>query len=170
MRRATILLVVLGAFAFLAARVAVPLVGHAAAAPSVGNASVSGSYAFSTAFHDPLTGQEGNSAGSLVFDGAGGLIGVYSQGSRCTGCGGEANVDRAPITGTYTVYPDGSTTLDICIQVGATPVRVVFQGAFSSKFSHLGFVETTLGTCGGTSGPPPNANAGTADKLWTSAG
>lgn len=162
MKRLGVLLVLLGAIAFLVGRAT--FADHASAAPGVGNASVSGNYAFSTSFHDPLTGQEGSSAGSFVFDGAGGVTGVYSQGSRCSGCGGEADVDRAPLTGTYTVYPDGSATIDLCIDVSGTHVRVLWQGAFSNKFGNLRFVETALGTCGASSGPPPNVVSGTAEK------
>ena len=162
MKRLAVLFVLLGAVALLVGRVA--FTGHASAAPGIGLGSVIGNYAFSTSFHDPLTGQEGASAGSFVFDGAGGVSGVYSQGSRCSGCGGDANVDRAPLTGTYTVNSDGSTTLDICINVNGTQVRALFQGAFSNKFLDLRFVQTALGTCGGTSGPPLNVTSGTAEK------
>ena len=162
MKRFALLLALLGAIALLVGLAT--FMDHASAAPGIGVASVMGNYAFSTSFHDPASGQEGNSAGAFVFDGAGNVTGVYSQGSVCAGCGGQSNVDRAPLTGTYTVNGDGSTTIDICINVSGRQVRSLFQGAFSNKFSNLRFVQTALGTCGGTSGPPLNATSGTAEK------
>jgi hypothetical protein len=82
-------------------------------------------------------------------------------------------VTRAPFTGTYTVNPDASTTIDICLTLPATFVRLIWQGAFSSSFRALRFIGTQFS---GSSNPPssgcdqplvqlPNVTSGTAEKL-----
>src|SRR5438270_7924201 len=117
-----------------------------------------GSYAFSEAIHDPIegsspgTGQEGTAVGTLTLDGNGNLKGVYTQNTR--GCSiatcGDLEVTRAPITGTYSVYADGSATLDLCLTiglgnlpVGGTPqqVEAIWEGSFSLLFAHFRYTQ-----------------------------
>jgi hypothetical protein len=168
MRRATTFLVVLAAVALLAGRgAAPPLVAHAA--PAIGVGSVSGPFAFSLSTHDPITGQEGAAVGTMVFNGAGGVSGVYSQNERCpgtAGCGDQL-VMHATYAGTYIVRSDASTTLDICINNPSSTVRVIFEGAFSDSVRHLRLVltEVTAPCVGGTLGQVPNITSGTADRL-----
>jgi len=135
----------------------------------INNSSVHGSYAFSETIHDPITGQEGNAAGTIVFDGNGGLTGFYSQNSRCNAtCGGQQQVTRAPITGTYLIYADGSATLQPCIQLSLpfVPTRAIWEGAFSTFFLHFRYIQTNIATpCDAPPTQTPNVTSGTADKV-----
>ncbi len=107
--------------------------------------------------------------GTMVFDGAGGVSGVYSQNERCpgtAGCGDQL-VMHATYAGTYIVRSDGSATLDICINNPSTTVRVILEGALSHSVRHLRLVltEVTAPCLGGTLGQVPNITSGTAEKL-----
>ena len=169
MRKATILLALAGAVAFVALRGTPSLVGHAAAAPApppFGVATVNGAYAFSDTFHDPITGQDGAAVGSIVFNGAGGVTGVYSQIARCSQACGDELVTRAPFTGTYTANADGSATIDVCISNPSSTVRVIWQAAFSAKGSAYRFIQTQLAApCTDPLVAQPNVTSGTGDKL-----
>jgi hypothetical protein len=171
MKRFVILLVLLGAIAFLVGRLAPPFVGHAAAAPAPGNASASGSYAFSESTHDANTGQEGAAVGTMVFDGVGNVSGTFSANYRfnppCTTCG-DLLITHAPYTGTYSVRSDGSVLIDMCISNPSGPVRVIVEGAFSNGFRSLRFLVSEIGTtlsCSAALTQVPNTTTGTADKL-----
>jgi hypothetical protein len=167
MRRATILFPLAGAIVLVVGGAAASLAGHAAAAPAAfGTASVSGPYAFSDTFHDPITTQEGAAVGSIVFNGTGGVTGVYSQNARCSSACGDQLVTRAAFTGTYTVNSDGSATVDICLTLPTSTVRVIWQGAFSLKGSSFDFVQTQLASpCTDPLATQPNVTSGTANKL-----
>jgi hypothetical protein len=172
MRKLTgLVLVLLGLLAMVGWRAApAGLHEHAkATATVINNSSVHGSYAFSESIHDPITGQEGNAAGTIVFDGNGGITGVYSQNSRCNAtCGGQQQVTRALVTGTYVVYPDGSATLTVCIQLTSPfqPTQAIWEGAFSTSFFRFRYIQTTIATpCTAAPVQTPNVTSGTADKL-----
>jgi len=172
MKRLGFLLVGLGAIAFFVGS-SVPLfVGHAAAAPTPGNASVTGTYAFSDSTHDSATGQEGAAVGTMVFDGAGNISGTVSANYRfnpaCSTPCGDLLVTHVPYSGTYSVRSDGSVLIDMCISNPSGPVRAVFEGAFSSGFRSLRFLVSEIGTtlsCTATLTQAPNTTTGTADKL-----
>ena len=142
---------------------------HESAPMMIGNSSVSGNYAFSETFHDLQTSQEGASAGTLVFDGAGHLGGIYSQAARCSAGCGDQTVTRATILpgSTYVIHTDGSATLDLCINAPSTTVEVIWEGAFSTFFIHFRYVQTVLRSpCDtGQFVQSPNVTSGTADKL-----
>jgi hypothetical protein len=168
MRNIAILLVAVGATAILVGGATSALGGHAAKArrAAVGVGSVRGAFAFSDTFHDALNGQDGAAAGSIVFDGLGAVKGVYSQNARCANPCGDQLVTRASFTGTYTVNPDASTTIDICINNPSTTVRVIWQGAFSSAFRALRFIQTQFAAdCSQPLTTQPNVTSGTGDKL-----
>jgi len=161
-----ILLATMGASALLVAAAVLPRVGQAAPAP----AGPSGAYAFSLSTHDANTGQEGNGLGTMVFDGAGIVSGTISENERfnppCT-CG-DLLVTHAPYTGTYTMRPDGSVLIDMCISNPSGFVRVVLEGAFSNAFRSLRFLVSEIGNalgCTATLTQVPNITSGTADKL-----
>jgi hypothetical protein len=194
MRRLTILVVlVLGALAIVAWRAApTAITSHLSdGGTTIGVASVHGSYAFSDTVQDPWeeggvvagpgggpsTGQLTAAVGTLRFDGAGGLTGVYTQNTR--GCFlpcGYLEVTRVPFDGSYTVYSDGSVTMDFCLHIPTTlnppqamqNVHAVWEGAFSTLFLHLRFIQTRIGDCAAPAaalGVSPNVTQGTADKL-----
>jgi hypothetical protein len=168
MRKVAILLVAVGAMAVLVGGATSALGGHAAKTKRavIGLGSVKGNYAFSDTFHDAINGQDGAAAGSIVFDGLGGVKGVYSQNARCSNPCGDQLVTRADFTGTYTVNADGSTTIDICINNPSTTVRVIWQGAFASGFHSLRFIQTQLASpCTDPLTTQPNVTSGTGDKL-----
>lgn len=121
------------------------------------NSSVSGNYSVLMTFHDPVTGQEGNGAGSFNFNGNGVLSGVLSENSRCAACPGNGVNIRADVVppSNYIVYPDASATLDICLHItnavvtqGGAPMPVnhyvefKWEGAFSAFFFHGRFIQT----------------------------
>jgi hypothetical protein len=102
----------------------------------------------------------------MVFNGAGGVRGVYSQNARCNPDCGQQLVSEAHFTGTYEVRRNGSAKIDICITLTASTVRTVYEGAFSGSFRHLRLVQTQIASpCEGTLGPQPNVSSGTADKV-----
>lgn len=182
MRRVAILLVLFASLTLLIWRVAAPPVtGHA-----FGNGP-SGAYAFLETIHDPVygtaglggspgTGQEGSSVGTLVFNN-GALSGVYSQNTRgCTSNCGYLQLTRVPFDGTYTLYSDGSVTMNLCLHIASSNVNppqppqnvhVIWEGAFSTFFIHLRFIQTQLGLCEapGVLNPTPNVTSATADKV-----
>ena len=166
MRRAAILVIALASIAFLAGKAATaPVEGHASTA--IGNGTITGPYAFLLNTHDPITSQEGAEEGTMVFNGVGGVSGVFSAAERCPQqpCG-DTLVTRAHYSGKYAVHSDGSVTLDICVPT-STPVRVILQGAFSNAATHLRLLLTQIASpCPtGTLNQVPNVTTGTADKL-----
>jgi hypothetical protein len=121
--------------------------------------SASGNYSVLMTFHDPVTGQEGNGAGTLIFNASGVLSGVLSENSRCNMCSGNDVNIRAQVVppSNYIVYPDASATLDVCLRItnaattqGGTPgpvsqyVEFIWEGAFSASFFHGRFIQTLL--------------------------
>jgi hypothetical protein len=167
MRIVMIFLAVAAVVVLLVGKGAPSLTGHAAAAPApFGTGSVTGAYAFSDTFHDPITTQEGSAVGSIVFNGSGAVTGVYSQNARCSSACGDQLVTRAPFTGTYTANQDGSATVDICLTLPSTTVRVIWQGAFAERGNTFRFVQTQLASpCTDPLGTQPNVTTGTASKL-----
>ena len=167
-----VVLLLLGTFAIVAWKAAPATGGHVSALATTGNSSVSGNYAVSFDFHDrQVDQQDGAGAGTLFFDGKGGLRGVISEINRCSGpeCG-DSYVVRASVLGTYTVFADGSASLDLCLTItDPTPgnVEVHWEGAFSTFFLHFRFIQTLLfPTCGSlTFVQSPNVTTGTADKV-----
>lgn len=149
--------VLVGALAIVALAVPSTITGRADAT------RVIGSYAFFEAIHDPSppgTGQEAASVGTLTFDGTGNFTGVYSQNTRgCIVPCGDLEVTRVSVTGTDTVFLDGSATLDLCLRIGTgnlpvgqgvpQNVEVIAEGSFSLDFTHFRFTETEI-----RSGPP----------------
>jgi hypothetical protein len=171
MRRAAILLVLLGATAVLIGGATSAFGGHAAktARAAIGNGSVKGIYALSLPFHNATNDQDGAAVASLVFDGLGGVSGVYSLNQvGCTNCG-TSSLSHVPFAGKYEVRTDGSMTLDICLTLSTSEtVRSIFEGALSNSFRTIKLVQTRIGsdcTPGADTGPQPNVSSGTADKL-----
>ena len=170
-RLAVVAVVLLGAIAIIGWRAApTTMAGPVKATGTINNSSVHGSYAFSETFHDPaaLSGQEGNAAGTIVFESNGVLKGVFSQNSRCVSCTGQPQVTRAPISGSYTVYPDGSATLKVCIGLTAPfDTQAIWEGAFSTFFVHFRYIQTTIATPCNSVAPiqSPTVTSGTADKV-----
>jgi len=162
---ATVILLVMGVWG-----AAPPFVAHAAAAPAPSNSSAAGAYAFSLSTHDSSTGQEGAEVGTMVFDGAGNVSGILSANERfnppCTACG-DLLATRSPYTGTYSVRPDGSVTIDICVtnNPSGQQFKAELEGAFSSSFRSLRLLLTQIGPCTGSLSQVPNITTGTADKL-----
>jgi len=129
--------------------------------------SVSGNYSVLFTFHDPVSGQEGNGAGTFVFNGNGVLSGVLSENSRCAACPGNGVNIRMQVVppSNYIVYPDASATLDVCVHItnavttqnGAPAptnqyVEFIWEGAFSAFFFHGRFIGTIYKPIPGTTG------------------
>lgn len=128
------------------------------------NSSVSGNWSVLFTFHDSQHQQEGNGAGTLIFDGAGHLSGTISEQSRCldtsstTPCGSATNIRMQVVPpSNYTVSPDGYASLDICVNItygvgpqGGSPgnmnqdVEFMWEGAFSTFFYRGRFIQTLL--------------------------
>lgn len=144
---------------------AAPAGRGAAALTTIGNSSVAGNYSVLMMFHDTTNGQDGNGAGIYHFDGNGNLSGVLSENSRCVptstnnACnGGNAVNIRAGISGHYTVFPDASATLDICINIitsigpqggnlnnqNPESVEVMWEGSFDKFLTEGRFIQTLL--------------------------
>ena len=160
----------------------------AAPLATIGNSSVTGNYSVLMTFHDPVTGQEGNGAGTFVFNGNGVLSGVLSENSRCLACPGNGVNIRAHVVppSSYVVYSDASATLDICLHItnavttqNGTPaptnqyVEVMWEGAFAEFFTDGRFIQTLLNPTPSTTGcdrsvpwvQTPNVTTGDLEKV-----
>src|SRR6202022_254411 len=126
------------------------------------NSSVAGNWSVLFTFHDSQHQQEGNGAGTLIFDGAGQLRGTISEQSRCldtsptTPCGSATNIQMQVVPpSNYVVKADGYASLDICVNItygvgpqGGSPgnanqfVEFMWEGSFSKWFYHGRFFQT----------------------------
>lgn len=149
-------IVLLGTLAVVAWRAA-PATRSTVASTGASTSGVSGNYSVLMTFHDPVTGQEGNGAGSFNFNRNGVLSGVLSENSRCAACPGNGVNIRADVVSpsNFIVRPDASATLDICLHItnavvtqGGAPMPVnhfvefKWEGAFSADFFHGRFIQT----------------------------
>ncbi len=188
MRKLGVLVLVLVGALAIVAWAAAPATGHTKAlATTASNSSVTGSYGFAETIHDPTqgspggSGQEGTAVGTITFNGNGQFTGVYTQNTR--GCSfatcGDLEVTRVPITGTDAMYPDGSATLDLCLDIGAgnlpvgngipQKVEAIWEGSFSLDFAHFRYTQTEIrspcGVVGGPFGQVPAVVIGSAEKV-----